>query len=81
MLGSWRESPGVTCAISLPLLGVFSNFTAANRSFCAWREDLIVINVCSLGISGKKTSLKHCVSSKLKMQVLFLPAWKFGRSN
>lgn len=72
MLRSWHELPRVTCAISLPLLVAFSNFTAANRSFFAWREDLIVTNVCSLGSSGKKTSPKHSVSSKLKMQVLSL---------
>lgn len=33
---------------------------------------LIVTNVCWLGSSGKKTSPKHSVSSKLKMQVLSL---------
>lgn len=72
MLGSWCEPLKVTCAISLPLLGAFSNFTAANSCFCAWKEDLIVANVCCLGSSVRKTSPKHSISSKLKMQVLSL---------
>lgn len=72
MLGSWCEPLEVTCAISLPLLGAFSNFTAANSRFCAWKEDLIVANVCWLGSSVRKTSPKHSISSKLKIQVLSL---------
>ena len=52
MLGSWCEPPEVTCAISLPLLGAFSNSQLQIAAFVLGGRTLLLLMFVGWGAQG-----------------------------